>query len=71
MTTTGLLGSVVYDVPNYSTTLNLVNVSALVFQADCKAVPQARQNGTVDAQDPGYFIHIDDSLEDFGVALSA
>lgn len=70
MATTGLVGSAVYDVPNYSTTLKLVNVTALVFQADCQAVPQAEQTGTVDPDDPKYAIHVDDALENFFVALS-
>ncbi|GJE93639.1 hypothetical protein PsYK624_097990 [Phanerochaete sordida] len=71
MTTTGLVGPAVYDVPNYSTTLDLLSVNALGFQADCKTLPNAKQNSTFDDEDPHYYIHIDDSLDDFEVALTS
>ncbi|GJE93642.1 hypothetical protein PsYK624_098020 [Phanerochaete sordida] len=63
MTTTGLVQNLVYDVPNYSSTLR-IGTHALVFQADCKALPNAKQDGQADPDDPHYVFTVDESVEE-------
>ena len=64
--TTGLQDYIVYDVPNFASTSNII-VNASQFLVDCYGVPEATQVGGFDFENLAFSIRINDELEDIRI----
>ncbi|KIP01733.1 hypothetical protein PHLGIDRAFT_505159 [Phlebiopsis gigantea 11061_1 CR5-6] len=71
MTTSGLAGAWIYDIPEWSTDLNLSQLATFGYDVGCKAVTEAHQDGDFDVKNVGYPFFIHDALDDIVITPTA
>ncbi|KIP05637.1 hypothetical protein PHLGIDRAFT_145519 [Phlebiopsis gigantea 11061_1 CR5-6] len=70
VSTTGLTGNLVYDIPNFATDGD-VHTNGVIFDAICQAVPDVVQSGDPSEVNSTYPLHVHDQLADIHVAPSS
>ena len=70
MTTSGLAGAWIYDIPKWSTDVNISKVETFGYDVRCRMILGAQQDGLFNVTDGGYPFFIHETLQDVGIVPS-